>query len=305
MVLIANSGFEIMALYKLFQEQRLILRERVAALSDVAELSTVTKEFMQELLRNFSLQTEFNSVQRRIFPFLSDILLLTPDLLMAIALSTEPAAAEVAPPNNTNATATKFRWMDFPMAQLALEAVGPISLFLIFFTNFSVSIILVGLIWCMAIIIRYYLVAPLSVTKPMVTIEPKLSIVVNADLFMDKLGGIILDADRLFSETGITEPTVTSAKQDLNLDNSAILELLHEMLEAMHTKDADYALKLAATIPSLLKTSGILMVNFDGKNSEYFTMYPFIAGVSTNSGTIRPALVRGERLVRQGSVIVN
>ena len=75
-----------------------------------------------------------------------------------------------------------------------------------------------------------------------------------------------------------------------------MLEPVQMLMEAMQTKDGEYALRAVPRLVSALNEQGIEAVCYSGENEEYFDMYP-----GTEAGmTIRPALMKDGRVIVRG-----
>ncbi len=75
-----------------------------------------------------------------------------------------------------------------------------------------------------------------------------------------------------------------------------MLEPVQMLMEAMQTKDGEYALRAVPRLVSALNEQGIEAVCYSGENEEYFDMYP-----GTEEGmTIRPALMKDGRVIVRG-----
>ena len=68
------------------------------------------------------------------------------------------------------------------------------------------------------------------------------------------------------------------------------------LMEAVYTRDGDYALKAAPQLASALSEQGVEMVEFSEAHRDWFEMFP-----GTENGlTIRPALVKEGKLLARG-----
>jgi len=75
-----------------------------------------------------------------------------------------------------------------------------------------------------------------------------------------------------------------------------MLEPVQMLMEAVQTKDGDYALKALPGLMAALEEQGIKPVGYSKENEKYFDMYP-----GTEAGiTIRPALLKDGRVIARG-----
>ena len=100
-----------------------------------------------------------------------------------------------------------------------------------------------------------------------------------------------LDDD--LSQAGQQESAGPADQPALTGDWYAPIQML---MEALYTGDGAYALKAVPQIRQILKDQGIELLTFTEENRSCFDMFP-----GTEPGlTIRPAVMRGERLLARG-----
>jgi hypothetical protein len=142
--------------------------------------------------------------------------------------------------------------------------------------------------------------------------EQKVEIAVDEDQIFRSFRGILITADkeiadragalalarRKAGETG-EKPTLTAqeaggAAPVVNMD-ARQLELFSELLEAAASEDAGYALDKLQDVKYYLHTRGIEAVDYTEENAALFDTMP-----GRKDGTIRPALVAGNHLLKKG-----
>lgn len=95
-------------------------------------------------------------------------------------------------------------------------------------------------------------------------------------------------------ETAAAQSSPASGEQPVL--TGAMLAPVQMLYEAVQTGDGDYALKALPAMAAALAAQGIELVEYSGENEEYFDMYP-----GTEKGiTIRPALIRGGKVIAKG-----
>ena len=107
-------------------------------------------------------------------------------------------------------------------------------------------------------------------------------------------------ADRAIAEADEAARPVPSTAGGL-AGNPDLLETVQDLLEAGWTKDGAFALhKISQRIPRLLKKEGISAVTYDGSNEQFFDFETSLSPGHTDSSTVRPALVQGDRCLKAG-----
>ncbi|MBR0464629.1 MAG: hypothetical protein IJJ23_09685 [Clostridia bacterium] len=117
---------------------------------------------------------------------------------------------------------------------------------------------------------------------------------VNAHELLRMLDRLVQALDENLSQAGTEHSAAAPGDQPaLTSDWYAPLQML---MEAVYTGDGDYALKAVPQIEQALQDQGIELVAFSEEKRAMFDMFP-----GTEPGlTIRPAVMRGERLLARG-----
>lgn len=76
----------------------------------------------------------------------------------------------------------------------------------------------------------------------------------------------------------------------------ATLTLCGELLEALYAQNGELALQRLTALPAWLRAQGVEPEDYDGENAASFELLPSRRGAAT----LRPALVRGEKLLLAG-----
>lgn len=118
---------------------------------------------------------------------------------------------------------------------------------------------------------------------------------VDVGRLLDQLRASFEAADRVLAAAEPPPPVVVPAPWSAD---SELLDLCQDLLEAQTRGDGELALSHVERIRrSLPLRHRIDIVTFDGTNDELFR---FRIGTDTETVTIRPALVSGDRILRRG-----
>lgn len=128
----------------------------------------------------------------------------------------------------------------------------------------------------------------------------KAAIHVKADILLAKLADALLAADKVLGLVGtLNKPVVADGGLE---SDSEMLDLLLDLLEARDSQDAEYALKQIKSIPYHLSRYGIKVETFSGENENLFEFQPSLNPSSQTRRTLRPALLKNQRLLKRGLV---
>ena len=119
---------------------------------------------------------------------------------------------------------------------------------------------------------------------------------VDPDGFIDSLAEALRTADHILLR--IAEP---STQSDSWADDTRLMGVLQNLLEAKAAGDGDFALKLVGgEVNSLLAAEGVELVHYSKKTAQYFDVLPALDDIETREAA--PALIQGNRVLRRGTI---
>jgi hypothetical protein len=134
-----------------------------------------------------------------------------------------------------------------------------------------------------------------TVTTP-APVEVRLNIA-QSQSFLNSIADSLAFADKLLMKDESEKPGNVVGNE------FQILTLFQDLFEAMYFHDGEWALKKISTIRAILKENDILVKEFDPDdptNRLNFDMEPCVDSSITHPVTIRPAFIKGNRVLLRG-----
>lgn len=293
-------------LIELFDQHRNQLTNRISEDQSPENVVRETKRFLDFLGMNYIEQVEYTPIQRRLAPFIIDVLKASVSTLIAASQTSiwRRESPSSSPPvsRHRRSIMSQTVWWRGGQALIILLLVaqlwgsGEILAFLLL-------ILLVGsemtLIWPIKRLHLPWLKNRTSSPEP-----PSLQVSVQIDIsiFLTKFADTLLTVDKVLAETLVLKATPTVTGKGLE-DYHSVIELLQDLLEAKNAADSTFALKKAKTIPAILEQYGLTMELFNGENHHFFEFLPHLDSNATDYQTLSPALVKNKRLICRGRVL--
>ena len=121
---------------------------------------------------------------------------------------------------------------------------------------------------------------------------------VDPNGFVDSLADALRTADHILLR--LAEPTLAAHWSD----DSRLMGVMQNLLEAQTANDGDFALRLVESeLGSLLNSEGVSLVHYSKKTAHLFDVLPALGDIETREAA--PAIMRGETVLKRGSVWVS
>lgn len=122
---------------------------------------------------------------------------------------------------------------------------------------------------------------------------------VDSSKLLAAVAELVKCADKLLTEK---QAVTALANPDVAMPNRLPVSLFQDLMEARYANDGDLALKRILKLPASLEDMGIIAVDYDGHNADFFDILPKIDGDDTEYETAVPALIKGDQVLARGRV---
>jgi len=278
-------------LVDLFQQRSDAFAAGLAGNPSPEVVVTTATELLKRLFDDYAKGRQLGLLQRRILPFVRDLAVAAVGSLPAVVV----VPAEPLPVDRPRRwrLADRERWVDS-----ALQGMPVIVVVLAVLFSDDLVVILLALVWLLSTLL-------LGMRKrgPESTKVVPAPMTVDSGCMLDSLRTIVYDAERMLQQAGDLDDHQTKGDTGFWSEHGDLLDLLHDLSEILTTGDVDYAMKKIRVVPTLLKSKGLDLVDYDGSNERWFDCFPSTDVDFQGSKTSRPALLHGEQLIRRGTVI--
>lgn len=298
------------ALIRLFEQQRESLQLTLSADPGLDAVVRETRHWLDSLRFLYAEQTDCSEAQRRLLPFVADVLKAS---LVPLASASRTQLWKRENPQQPLSTSAHKPWYHRPLlwrgAQVLLLV--PVSGMLLEGGNLEVLLgfsFLLGVVALEVLNLKPQdslrdLIARQQAGKHEAGDEWQVRVEVELSGFLRGLADTLITADKLLNEAAVLSAPAHTASDGEGLENHPeLLTLLQDLLEAKDTGDSAYALKKAKTVPAILEQHGIAIENFTGDNPQWFEFLPSLDPEQDGAQTVSPALRKENRLLARGRV---
>jgi hypothetical protein len=294
------------ALIQLFEQQRESLHLTLSADPGLESVVRETRHWLDSQRFLYAEQPDCSEAQRRLLPFVSDLLKASLQPLAA-ASRTQLWKREAARKTVSSHKSWYHRPVLWRGAQILLLV--PLSGILLDGENLQV---LLGFVLLLGIVTLEVLnLNPHDSLRDLIArqqagdgeAEWQVRVEVELSDFLRGLADTLITADKLLNEAAALLAPAKNPNDGEGLETyPEILTFFQDLLEARDTGDSAYALKKAKTVPAILEQHGVSIQHFTGENPQWFDFLPSLDPEQDGARTVSPALLKEDRLLARGRV---